>query len=73
MNTENMYFVLYNIFTNEARSYYGYNAEYLDKLTKYVKDTWCNGDVILPVKIKNIYEDDIEKLCKKVLKDIIFQ
>ena len=73
MNTENMYFVLYNIFSNDARAYYGYTPEYFAQLEELAKMSWRNGDVIIPVKIKDIDNDNIEKLCKKALKNIIFQ
>lgn len=72
MNTENMYFVLYNVFSNNARAYYGYTPEYFAQLEKLAKASWRNGDIIIPVKIKNIDNDNIEKLCKKALKNIIF-
>ena len=73
MNGENMYFVLYNIFSGQARAYYGYTSEYLANMEELVKMTWRNGDVILPVKINDVNNDDIEKLCKRALKDIVLQ
>lgn len=71
MNTENMYFVLYNVFSNDARAYYGYTSQYFAQLEELVKSSWRNGDIIIPVKIKNIDNDNIEKLCKEALKNII--
>lgn len=71
MNTENMYFVLYKVFSNNARAYYGYTPEYFAQLEELAQTFCRNGEIIIPVKIKDIENDSIEKLCKEALKNII--